>query len=311
MLNDNASILVGKRFGRLTVVADSGQRTRSNNKLWYCRCVCGRLTLAPKANLVRGMTQSCGCLRRERLIERNRRRGAENASRTPEYLAWDAMLQRCYNPEHPAYKQYGERGVTVHEAWRNSFLAFLRDVGRRPSPRHVLERWPDPEGHYEPGNVRWATHAERAGRTSLLPVTIDGVTRTIAEWARCLGVPYRRIWRRIKDGMRPEDAVRLPHTRTQRATPDATGAYHVEGIVRRIGNNGMYLGIPASVVRALSSGRRRKRLPVRVAFQAVSFDADLRLDTASLSARLYLPRKVFQDVSVGSKIDVRVAQSRP
>lgn len=75
---------------------------------------------------------------------------------TKEYQAWMKMRQRCRR--HPHYVKYG---VTVCERWQHSFSAFLLDVGRAPSPQHSLDRWPNPNGNYEPGNVRWATSVEQ------------------------------------------------------------------------------------------------------------------------------------------------------
>lgn len=73
-----------------------------------------------------------------------------------EYHAWESMVQRCTNPKHPNYADYGGRGVRVCEEWRNSSAAFLAYVGKRPSSRHSLDRVNN-DGNYEPGNVRWVT----------------------------------------------------------------------------------------------------------------------------------------------------------
>lgn len=81
---------------------------------------------------------------------------------TPEHKAWSNMLERCYLKSNISYPLYGGRGITVCEAWRSDFLAFLKHIGPRPSNLHSLDRYPDHTGNYEPGNVRWATDKEQA-----------------------------------------------------------------------------------------------------------------------------------------------------
>jgi hypothetical protein len=71
------------------------------------------------------------------------------------------MIARCMNPKAHRYDLYGGRGISVCERWVESFESFLSDMGQRPSDGHSLDRFPDKDGNYEPGNVRWATHQEQ------------------------------------------------------------------------------------------------------------------------------------------------------
>jgi hypothetical protein len=71
------------------------------------------------------------------------------------------MIQRCTNLRRPEFPHYGGRGIIVCDHWRGAFTAFLADMGRAPSPKHSLDRFPDNDGNYEPGNVRWATAKEQ------------------------------------------------------------------------------------------------------------------------------------------------------
>lgn len=80
--------------------------------------------------------------------------------RSPEYVAWIDIIQRCANPNNVAYHYYGGRGISVCEAWKTSFVSFLEHVGARPSSAHSIDRINN-GGNYEPGNVRWATRLEQ------------------------------------------------------------------------------------------------------------------------------------------------------
>jgi hypothetical protein len=140
----------------------------------------------------------------------SRRHGHTNP-RSGEYTSWAGMIQRCGNPNNPNYAGYGGDGVTVCERWRNSFEAFLADMGPRPSPAHSLDRYPNREGSYEPGNVRWATDAEqtRNQRTNHL-LTIDGVTRCLEDWSRISGISRRTVDYRLKRGLGAREAIFNP-----------------------------------------------------------------------------------------------------
>jgi hypothetical protein len=83
--------------------------------------------------------------------------------RTPVYRAWTNMLERCTNPKNPQWDRYGGRGITVCERWRD-FRNFYADMGDRPDGL-TLDRWPDNDRGYEPGNVRWATRKQQQRNT--------------------------------------------------------------------------------------------------------------------------------------------------
>ncbi len=104
-----------------------------------------------------------------------------------EHQIWAGMWRRCHGPHDPAFERYGGRGITVCERWRD-FFVFVEDMGRRPSANHSLDRIDGTKG-YSPDNCRWATLIEQAAnRSSVVLITIDGVTRPHKTWCDLLGV---------------------------------------------------------------------------------------------------------------------------
>lgn len=104
---------------------------------------------------------------------------------TPEFHAWQAMIQRCTNPDAQAFHRYGALGVTVCERWLSSFENFIADVGLRPSAGHSIDRYPNKNGNYEPDNVRWATREQQQNNLrSNRMVSYHGVEMSLADAVR-------------------------------------------------------------------------------------------------------------------------------
>lgn len=147
--------LTGRRFGRLTALRYAVELGKPRR--WICRCDCGQETIAFLSNLTREHTLSCGCLKKEKQGTANRTHGMTS---TPTWQSWNCMTRRCTDPRRPAYPYYGGRGVAVCERWLR-FDNFLADMGERP-PGTTLDRYPDNDGNYEPGNCRWGTPTEQS-----------------------------------------------------------------------------------------------------------------------------------------------------
>lgn len=223
-INDFTPITPGMIFGRLTVIREGtpylDKRPNRGTLMprWLCSCTCGGEVEARQEHLLWGRTRSCGCLRKEVTRERGQAASSHNGvlhgessdgeSPSPEYRHWRCMIQRCENKNSPDYYLYGGRGINVCKRWRHSYKAFLSDMGRKPSLRHSLDRFPDCNGDYSPDNCRWATPLEqsRNKRNNVL-VTLGGTTHCIAEWAEILGISRSCIAHRIRRGLPPEKVL--------------------------------------------------------------------------------------------------------
>lgn len=151
--------LTGRRYGRLIAVAFS--ESRKGWAYWECLCDCGKSRIIRAGNLQTGQCRSCGCLAAESSAITARKRTTHGGSYSIEYRTWHGMKDRCGNPNNPKFKLYGGRGISVCTRWHDSFANFLADMGPRPSDRHSIDRFPDGNGNYQPGNCRWATYSEQ------------------------------------------------------------------------------------------------------------------------------------------------------
>jgi hypothetical protein len=212
----------GRRFGRLTVVRAAGHATTPGGVqilVWECVCDCGKTILSRTGSLNSGKQLSCGCLGREHRIASLRTHGATERGSTnrAEFWVWQGMRNRCYRKTHRHYYMYGGAGITVCDRWRESFASFFEDMGPRPSKKHSLDRYPNQNGNYEPGNVRWATWPEQQrNKSSNHWITCNGETLIITDWAKRLGCRDGVIHGRLKLGWTPERAVSQPVQKARR-----------------------------------------------------------------------------------------------
>lgn len=204
----------GNVYHRLTVVESAGS-TSSGDSLWMCRCECGTMTTVARSDLRKGGIKSCGCLRSIQ--------GGGHG--TPEYTSWKEMKRRCYNKRNREYRNYGGRGITICDRWRTSFVNFLADMGPKPFPEATIDRYPNNDGNYEPGNCRWATRLEQGHNTRKVHLlTYNGETMPLRAWARKLGITHRTLSVRIERGWPPEKVFSPEHYFTP--PPKKRAKYH-------------------------------------------------------------------------------------
>jgi len=188
-LTKKSKVKVGETYGSWLVLEDHGRK-------FYCVCVgCGKTSrFIPGYNLTSGRSKMCkGCATRGR-------RETHGMSNSPEYNTWVHMNQRCHNPNNKDYARYGGRGIEVCPMWRYSFEAFYMMVGPRPNIDDTIERIDYNKG-YEPGNVKWLSRELQVlNKSDNVMLEIDGVTKTVSQWAAQSPVSAFTIYKRIRRG---------------------------------------------------------------------------------------------------------------
>lgn len=186
------SIEAGMRFGRYTAIAEGPRHRLSSGvsrRTVLCVCDCGVQKTVFFGDLRSGQAASCGCFGRARLGNATRTHGQ---SKTQLHWVWESMKRRCFDPKDKRYSTYGARGITVCDRWRESFEAFLEDMGERP-PGRSLDRIDNSKG-YEPGNVRWATAKEQArNKGNNKMVLFRGEAMCLAEAVEQIGCNYSTL----------------------------------------------------------------------------------------------------------------------
>lgn len=185
------NIKVGDTFGAWLV-----QDVSATGKKYYCICTsCENTTKYIKGyDLEKGRTRMCrGCAMKSKRV-------THGMSDTPEYNTWVHINQRCHNPNNKDYENYGGRGIEVFPLWRKSFEAFYMMVGPRPNIEDTIERINYNKG-YVPGNVKWVSRREQVlNKRDNINLEIEGVSKTVSQWAEESSVSSFTIYKRIKRG---------------------------------------------------------------------------------------------------------------
>lgn len=190
------ALVIGSKYHRLTVLAVFSQKGAVRcRSMARCLCDCGA-EITVRSDRVGGNTKSCGCLNREsssaRIVGLNTTHGRSGSTT---YTVWSSMKERCLNPKHPRYSDYGGRGLVMDSRWL-SFENFLQDMGECP-PGLSLDRKDNSKG-YELGNCRWATKVDQANnKRSNRVLTFNGKSQTVAEWSRSIGISSNTIRQRL------------------------------------------------------------------------------------------------------------------
>ena len=200
--------LTGQKHGKLTVIRRNGI-SKDRYIKWLCQCECGKQTIVRGESLKNGNTKSCGCLQKEllKLNPNSLKHGQSSDGISRIYKTWENMIERCTNPNHKQYKDYGGRGIKVCEAWIK-FNGFFKDMGEKPNGL-TLDRINN-NGDYCKENCKWSTSKEQArNKTNNILITIDGITKCLAGWCEIYRLNYHTVCWRLNNGWTPEEALEI------------------------------------------------------------------------------------------------------
>ena len=215
--------LTGKKFNRLTVIRRAYDKDK--HPAWLCKCDCGNETVVLGTYLKNGRIKSCGCFRKEYLKEKmnemNKSLGKETHGQTESrlYNIWCGMKCRCENKN---YEHYGKRGISVCDEWKNSFISFRDWAMQNGYTENLTIDRVDVNGNYCPENCRWVTQKEQMSNTTRnIKVTINGITKCVAEWCEEYGILQTTVYQRVTNfGWNYHDAIITPTRKKRMITID-------------------------------------------------------------------------------------------
>lgn len=192
--------LTGNRYDMLYVV----RRVENSNDgyvQYLCLCDCGNEKIVKANNLSNGNTHSCGCLKKKIMAEKQFKHGATGGRHGKQdrlYTIWCGMNSRCYSPSATEYENYGGRGITVCNEWRNDFLVFREWALKNGYTQTLTIDRIDNDGNYEPSNCRWiALKDQMNNKRNNHIIEYAGQSKTITEWAEQLGIHRKTLSDRI------------------------------------------------------------------------------------------------------------------
>lgn len=202
-MKNNRFNLLNKKFDDLEVVGFEG--IIKGHRHWKCLCSCGNFITLRGASLVHGNTKSCGCLHKKVVGDTFRTHGK---AKSKEYRSWQHLKERCLNPKDPAYFNYGGRGITVCDEWKDSFEKFYEDMGECPK-NYSIERIDNEKGYYKE-NCKWASREEQSlNRRNTVIVTFNNETKPLLLFCKELNLKYFTVIKKLKRGLSVEDAFKV------------------------------------------------------------------------------------------------------
>lgn len=182
--------IVGAKFGRLTVVERAENKSRY--ACWLCKCDCGNIVIVRDSDLKVGGTKSCGCFRKDKVTK-------HNLCGTRIYHIYHDILKRCYNKNSKRYDDYGGRGISMCEEWRNDFKRFYDWCVSNGYQENLTIDRIDNSGNYEPKNCRWVDFKTQArNRKSNHIIEFNGERMLVVEFSEKYNINYSTVLSAIK-----------------------------------------------------------------------------------------------------------------
>lgn len=205
-------VQIGARFGRWEAI---GKPFSVGHKSWMavCRCQCGTVKPVACNSLASGNSGGCHkCHAKKHKTKYGEHVKGQKPCRL--YNIWAGMKQRCTNQNHPAWKDYGGRGIVVCAEWLDSYPAFKAwAVANGYGDDKQIDRYPDNDSGYRPDNCRWVPcKTNQRNRRSNVIIKAFGESKCLAEWIedeRCV-VKQATLLNRLTSGWVPEDAITKP-----------------------------------------------------------------------------------------------------
>ena len=208
--------LTGLVFGRLTVIEYS--YTKKNHGYWKCKCSCGTISHIAATSLISGKSTTCGCGRREKVSEwitkRNTKHGLSKRSEAKKNklsMIWSSMKARCYCETNKAYKNYGGRGISICNEWKNDLKSFHDwSIENGYIEGLTIERI-DNDGNYKPSNCAWIPFSEQCNnKRSSIRINDNGVIKTIIQASIDHNLTYTCLIQRLRKGLGHFEALNTP-----------------------------------------------------------------------------------------------------
>lgn len=248
--------LTGKRFGNLTVLHQAEDRIDPHGRhyiMWHCLCDCGVEKDFYECNIVSGKSKSCGCIPKQKIIERTTTHGLSN---TRIYQIWENMRKRCNNPNDPRFHRYGGRGIKVCDEWNRDFKVFYDWAMSNGYEDNLTIDRINNDDMYCPDNCRWTDITSQCkNRATNIWVDIDGEKKIVSDWAKIYGIDRDLVYRRISAGWDPKKAILEPpmnvHPVIMRDKNGNTKEFESVPVAATT------LGISDSAIRAAISGKHK------------------------------------------------------